>query len=92
MRNGETDSNWSCICCGEPIAMETGISLAGTTEFQLCPTCFGKLSPETKIAECRAWREMAAKVACFTAFERLCDAARGASAMSFLSRGGQTPN
>jgi hypothetical protein len=86
------DSHWDCLICEKPIDDKAGVSLDGTTEFHLCQGCYRKLPPETRVAECRAWREASGRLDCLRAFSSLCSAAMGSSALSFLQRGGESPN
>jgi len=86
------DSHWDCLICGKPIDDAHGVSLDGTTEFHLCQKCWRGLTPETRLAEARAWREATGRINTFLAFEKLCRAAMGSTALSFLQRGGESPN
>jgi hypothetical protein len=86
------DSHWDCLICGKPIDDAAGMSLDGTTEFHLCEKCYAKLPPEVKLAECRAWRESTSRRDCLREFERLCRAATGSSALSFITRDRGSPN
>lgn len=79
-------SEWDCLVCGKPIEEVGGVSLDASTELHVCGTCYKKLTPEARIAECRAWRESSAKRHCLLAFEKLCRAAMGSTALSFLGR------
>lgn len=87
-----TDSHWDCIVCNKPIMVEDGVSLDGTTELHVCRSCWGKLSAEEKLSQSRAWRETTGRIECLQAFSKLCNAAMGASALSYLTRGGNSSN
>ena len=79
---------WDCLICGRPIGDAVGVSLDGSAELHVCKLCWAAMTPASRLAECRAWRESTERIAAMRAYEQLARQAMSSSALNFLGRGG----